>query len=93
MKKHLTIKQTNRILSLIIVFLVLLSAVYFVKGRVQAAQMKNELADAQQRVASQQAENDEIDRMLENSDYYLNQEARGENDYCDPEENVYVVVP
>ena len=55
--------------------------------------MKNELADAQQRVASQQAENDEIDRMLENSDYYLNQEARGENDYCDPEENVYVVVP
>ena len=90
MKKHLTIKQTNRILSLIIVFLVLLIAVYFVKGRVQAAQMKNELADAQQRVASQQAE---IDRMLENSDYYLNQEARGENDYCDPEENVYVVVP
>lgn len=74
-------------------FLVLLIAVYFVKGRVQAAQMKNELADAQQRVASQQAENDEIDRMLENSDYYLNQEARGENDYCDPEENVYVVVP
>ena len=72
MKKHLTIKQTNRILSLIIVFLVLLIAVYFVKGRVQAAQMKNELADAQQRVASQQAENDEIDRMLENSDYYLN---------------------
>ena len=53
MKKHLTIKQTNRILSLIIVFLVLLIAVYFVKGRVQAAQMKNELADAQQRVASQ----------------------------------------
>lgn len=40
MKKHLTIKQTNRILSLIIVFLVLLIAVYFVKGRVQAAQMK-----------------------------------------------------
>ena len=71
MKKHLTIKQTNRILSLIIVFLVLLIAVYFVKGRVQAAQMKNELADAQQRVASQQAENDS----------------------CDPEENVYVVVP
>ena len=32
MKKHLTIKQTNRILSLIIVFLVLLIAVYFVKG-------------------------------------------------------------
>ena len=93
MKKHLTIKQTNRILSLIIVFLVLLIAVYFVKGRVQAAQMKNELADAQQRVASQQAENDEIDRMLENSDYYLNQEARGENAYCDPEENVYIVVP
>ena len=93
MKKHLTIKQTNRILSLIIVFLVLLIAVYFVKGRVQAAQMKNELADAQQRVASQQAENYEIDRMLENSDYYLNQEASGENDYCDPEENVYVVVP
>ena len=93
MKKHLTIKQTNRILSLIIVFLVLLIAVYFVKGRVQAAQMKNELADAQQRVASQQAENDEIDRMLENSDYYLNQEARGENYYCDPEENVYIVVP
>ena len=90
MKKHLTIKQTNRILSLIIVFLVLLIAVYFVKGRVQAAQMKNELADAQQRVASQQAEKD---RMLENSDYYLNQEARGENDYCDPEENVYIVVP
>ena len=93
MKKHLTIKQTNRILSLIIVFLVLLIAVYFVKGRVQAAQMKNELADAQQRVASQQAENDEIGRMLENSDYYLNQEARGEGNYCDPEEKVYVVVP
>lgn len=93
MKKHLTIKQTNRILSLIIVFLVLLIAVYFVKGRVQAAQMKNELADAQQRVASQQAENDEIDRMLENIYYYLNQDARGENDYCDPEENVYIVVP
>ena len=93
MKKHLTIKQTNRILSLVIVFLILLIAVYFVKGRVQAAQMKNELAAAQQRVAAQQAENDEIDRMLENSDYYLNQEARGENAYCDPEERVYVIVP
>ena len=93
MKKHMTIKQTNRILAFVIVFLVLLIAVYFVKGRVRAAQMEAELAAAQQRVNDQQAENDEIDRMLENSDYYLNQEARGENDYCDPEENVYIVVP
>ena len=32
-------------------------------------------------------------RMLENGDYYLNQEARGQNDYCDPEERVFIVVP
>lgn len=92
-KKHMTIKQTNRILAFVIVFLVLLIAVYFVKGRVRAAQMEAELAAAQQRVNDQQAENDEIGRMLENSDYYLNQEARGEGNYCDPEEKVYVVVP
>ena len=30
-KKHMTIKQTNRILAFVIVFLVLLIAVYFVK--------------------------------------------------------------
>ncbi len=93
MKKYMTIKQTNRILAFVIVFLVLLIAVYFVKGRVRAAQMEAELAAAQQRVNDQQAENDEIGRMLENSDYYLNQEARGEGNYCDPEEKVYVVVP
>ena len=40
MKKHMTIKQTNRILAFVIVFLVLLIAVYFVKGRVRAAQME-----------------------------------------------------
>ena len=55
--------------------------------------MRSELAAAEQRVAEQQAENDEIGRMLEDGDYYLNQEARGENDYCDPEERVFIVVP
>lgn len=93
MKKAVNYSRQNRVLTLVIVFLVLLIAVFFVKGRVQAAQMRAELTAAQQRVADQQAENDEINRMLENSDYYLNQEARGENDYCDPEEKVYVVVP
>ncbi len=93
MKKAVNYSRQNRVLTLVIVFLVLLIAVFFVKGRVQAAQMRAELTAAQQRVADQQAENDEINRMLENSDYYLNQEARGENDYCDPEEKVYVIVP
>lgn len=93
MKKAVNYSRQNRILTLVIVFLVLLIAVFFVKGRVQAAQMRAELTAAQQRVTDQQAENDEINRMLENSDYYLNQEARGENDYCDPEEKVYIVVP
>ncbi len=93
MKKAVNYSRQNRVLTLVIVFLVLLIAIFFVKGRVQAAQMRAELTAAQQRVADQQAENDEINRMLENSDYYLNQEARGENDYCDPEEKVYVIVP
>ncbi len=93
MKKAVNYSRQNRVLTLVIVFLVLLIAVFFVKGRVQAAQMRAELTAAQQRVAAQQAKNDEINRMLENSDYYLNQEARGENDYCDPEEKVYVIVP
>ena len=93
MKKAVNYSRQNRVLTLVIVFLVLLIAVFFVKGRVQAAQMRVELTAAQQRVAAQQAKNDEINRMLENSDYYLNQEARGENDYCDPEEKVYVIVP
>lgn len=55
--------------------------------------MRAVLNEAQQCVAAQQAENEEINRLLENSDYYLNQEARGENNYCDPEEKVYVIVP
>ena len=93
MKKAVNYSRQNRVLTLVIVFLLLLIAVFFVKGRVQAAQMRAELTAAQQRVTNQQAENDEINRMLENSDYYLNQEARGENDYCDPEEKVYVIVP
>lgn len=85
--------RKNRILTFVIVFLVLLIGVFFIKGKVQAAQMRAELAAAQQKVSDKQSENEEITRMLENSDYYLNQEARGENDYCDPEEKVYVVVP
>ena len=93
MKKHMTIKQTNRILAFVIVFLVLLIAVYFVKGRVRAAQMEALLAAAQERVIDQQAEYDELGGFLEYSDYYLNQVARGEGYYCDPEEKVYVVVP
>ena len=88
MKTKLAAKQFNQILAFVILFLILLIVVFFIKGRVQAAQMRSELA-----AAEQQAENDEIGRMLENGDYYLNQEARGENDYCDPEERVFIVVP
>lgn len=93
MKKTASYSRKNRLLTLVIAILVLLIAVFFVKGRVEAAQMRAVLNEAQQRVAAQQAENEEINRMLENSDYYLNQEARGENNYCDPEEKVYVIVP
>lgn len=93
MKKTAGYSRKNRLLTLVIVILTLLIAVFFVKGRVEAAQMRAVLNEAQQRVAAQQAENEEINRMLENSDYYLNQEARGENNYCDPEEKVYVIVP
>lgn len=93
MKKAASYSRKNRLLTLVIVILALLIAVFFVKGRVEAAQMRAVLNEAQQRVAAQQAENEEINRMLENSDYYLNQEARGENNYCDPEEKVYVIVP
>lgn len=93
MKKTASYSRKNRLLTLVIVLLALLIAVFFVKGRVEAAQMRAVLNEAQQRVAAQQAENEEINRMLENSDYYLNQEARGENNYCDPEEKVYVIVP
>ncbi len=93
MKKTASYSRKNRLLTLVIVILALLIAVLFVKGRVEAAQMRAVLNEAQQRVAAQQAENEEINRMLENSDYYLNQEARGENNYCDPEEKVYVIVP
>lgn len=93
MKKTASYSRKNRLLTLVIVILALLIAAFFVKGRVEAAQMRAVLNEAQQRVAAQQAENEEINRMLENSDYYLNQEARGENNYCDPEEKVYVIVP
>ena len=93
MTKTASYSRKNRLLTLVIVLLTRLSAVFFVKGRVEAAQMRAVLNEAQQRVAAQQAENEEINRMLENSDYYLNQEARGENNYCDPEEKVYVIVP
>lgn len=93
MKKTASYSRKNRLLTLVIVILALLIAVFFVKGRVEAAQMRAVLNEARQRVAAQQAENEEINRMLENSDYYLNQEARGENNYCDPEEKVYVIVP
>ena len=93
MKETASYSRKNRLLTLVIVILALLIAVFFVKGRVEAAQMRAVLNEAQQRVAAQQAENEEINRMLENSDYYLNQEARGENNYCDPEEKVYVIVP
>ena len=93
MKMKLAAKQFNQILAFVILFLILLIVVFFIKGRVQAAQMRSELAAAEQRVAEQQAENDEIGRMLEDGDYYLNQEARGENDYCDPEERVFIGVP
>ena len=93
MKKTASYSRKNRLLTLVIVLLTLLIAVFFVKGRVEAAQMRAVLNEAKQRVAAQQAENEEINRMLENSDYYLNQEARGENNYCDPEEKVYVIVP
>ena len=93
MKRTASYSRKNRVLTLVIVLLVLLIAVFFVKGRVEAAQMRAVLNEAQQCVAAQQAENEEINRLLENSDYYLNQEARGENNYCDPEEKVYVIVP
>lgn len=93
MKKTASYSRKNRLLTLVIAILALLIAVFFVKGRVEAAQMRAVLNEAQQRVAAQQAENEEINRMLENSDYYLNQEARGENNYCDPEEKVYIIVP
>ena len=60
MKTKLAAKQFNQILAFVTLFLILLIAVFFIKGRVQAAQMRSELAAAEQRVAEQQAENDEI---------------------------------
>ena len=51
MKTKLTAKQFNQILAFVILFLILLIAVFFIKGRVQAAQMRSELAAAEQRVA------------------------------------------
>ena len=57
MKTKLAAKQFNQILAFVILFLILLIVVFFIKGRVQAAQMRSELAAAEQRVAEQQAEN------------------------------------
>lgn len=93
MKKTMSINRMNRLLRLGIILLVLLLAGYGVKCLVETSRMKAELAEMQNRVKTQEQENREVGNLLENSEYYLEQQARGENDYSDPEEKVFVVVP
>lgn len=92
MAKKISLNRLNKILRLIIILLVLIIVVYAVKCYIDNRKMHNELAEAQQRVAQQQKDNEEVDHMLQDSEYYLEQQARGENDYADPEEDVYIIV-
>lgn len=93
MKKTMSANRLNRILRLVIVILVLALVVYGIKCRVDTSKMKVALTDAQQKVEKQTQENEEVNHFLQNSDYYLEQQARGSSDYSDPEEKVFVVVP
>ena len=93
MKKTLRISHVNRILRIVILLLLLLLAAYAIKCRIDTGKMKAELNQVNSQIAAQSEENQEVANYLENSDYYLEQKARGENDYSDPEEKVFVVVP
>lgn len=93
MKKKMSVNRVNRMLGILIFMLIVLIAGYFVKSRIDTARMKKELAAAELRTQQQQSENDEIDRLLQNGDYYLNQQARGDGEYADPEEDVFIIVP
>lgn len=93
MKKSMSLSRLNRILRIVIVLLILLLAVYAIKCAVDTRKMKAELGEITSRVNAQAQENQEVNNFLQNSEYYLEQQARGENDYSDPEEKVFVVVP
>lgn len=92
MEKKIKLSRTNKLLRFFIILLVLLIVGYAAKCYVDNRKMRNELAEAQNRVAQQKKDNEEVSRMLQNSEYYLAQQARGENDYADPEEDVYIIV-
>ena len=93
MKKDVRLKRINQILKIAIVVLVLLLLIYGVRCIIETNRMKAELEAAKQEIALQQEANREVGHFLENSDYYLDQQARGEGEYSDPEEDVFVVVP
>ena len=93
MKKEIRLKRINQILKIVIVLLVLVLLIYGIKCIIETNRMKAELEAAEQEVSLQEEENREVNHFVENGDYYLEQQARGEGEYSDPEEDVYVVVP
>lgn len=92
MAKKISLNRLNKILRLIIILLALLIIIYGVKCYIDNRKMQSELEEAQQKVVQQQKDNEEANRKLQDSEYYLTQQARGENDYADPEEDVYIIV-
>lgn len=93
MKKEMRVKNLNNILRIVILVLLAVLLVYGVRCVLETRQMKAELSDAQKKVELQEQENREVGHFLENSEYYLEQQARGNGEFSDPEEDIYVVVP
>lgn len=86
-------KNHNRLLRLVSAVLLVLVAVLFVRSRIELSRKNQQLEAIQAQIVRQELKNREVRLLLDDKDRYVDQEARQDYDYADPEEKVFVVVP
>jgi cell division protein FtsB len=80
----------NSILKAACILLMLLLAVFFVKTKLDIADMQKQLADMEQQVEQQELENKDAELALRQDDETMERTAREKLDYAHPDERVFV---
>lgn len=82
--------RLDSLLKLIILVLLALFVFFFVKTKMNIADMQKQLEALEAQVEEQKLINKDMELMLRDQEAYMERSARENLDYADPEEEVYV---
>ena len=80
----------NSVLKIIVLVLLLVLVVYFIRARMEIADIQNELANLEEQIETQKLINKDARLALREDSSYMERAAREKLDYANPEERVFV---